>query len=139
MYEIASERFILQTREGPGVSLFVNYDESYSFPRHVWVNVTYYEARPMSLKNATLMAQEFLAASSHGTENNDNVHQGDGEVQSSMDRAKKLLDRGSTGDASLGLFLLEDADIRSRDTDSLEMAIRIILYSSTEQKIFEGQ
>ncbi len=131
MYEIATEGFILQAREAQGVSLSIAWDEmaytSFTIPREVWNRVGYCEASAISLKNATLLAQELLTGSSHGVGISDTVNQRCRGVRSSLKRAEMLLTEGSEGDASLALFLLEDAAIHSRDTDALEMAIRVIL------------
>ncbi len=75
MYEICTEGFIVQPGEEHRIWVKRKTDYGtyvdFSFSRVIWDHVTYSEASAMSLKNATLLAQEFLTACSRGTDNRD--------------------------------------------------------------------
>ncbi len=133
MYEIASDGFIVQPRKGDGVYLFLGFWSS----REIWERKTYSEASAISLKNATLLAQELPTASSHGSDNSNTVDEELGEVQSSREWAEKLLGEDSEGNFGLVLSLLEDAAIHGRDIGSLAMAISVILRNRSEQGSWE--
>ncbi len=132
MYEMATEGFIVQPREGEGVELYFA-SWLLTFSPVIWERKTYSEASAISLKNAALLAQELLTVSSHDTDNGDTVDQCIGGVQSSREWAENLLKEDSEGNTGLALFLLKDAAIHARDIDALAMAIRVIICNRGEQ------
>ncbi len=97
-------------------------------PRVIWDHATYSEANAISLRNATLLAQELLTESTNGTDNEDLVDRFVGRSPVFSRMGPKIASTGFRKRYRSCLSLFSGyAAIHERDVDALAIAIRVIL------------
>ncbi len=133
-YEIATVGFILQTIPAGSIDITVSISatlvDTFSVPRETWAHVAYEDAKPASLKHASLVAQEILKSVTEGTD-------AFLRVQDAISRAEKLICGELSGDVDLLLVELEVAAIELGDTAALEKAMDLLLRNSCTENIVE--